>query len=131
MEIITSILLIAVYLALTAFLVYLIFFLRGLLISIKNIDKNIKESSEQLSLTHEKFRKIIDEVSILSRNINSEVEKLSSAIDAFKETAEDYKRIKDKIVNTIEEPIDELKSNARAIIKGIRVFFQTLFKRTD
>jgi len=130
-EIITSILLIAVYLALTAFLVYLIFFLRGLLISIKNIDKNIKESSEQLSLTLEKFRKIIDEVSILSRNINSEVEKLSSAIDAFKETAEDYKRIKDKIVNTIEEPIDELKSNARAIIKGIRVFFQTLFKRTD
>jgi uncharacterized protein YoxC len=130
-ELITSILLVVVYLALTAFLIYLIFFLKGLLTSLRNIEQNIAESSKQLNSTLEHFKETLDEVTILSRSIKSEVEQLGSALEAFKETADDYKRIKDKIVNTIEEPIDELQSNARAIVKGIRVFFQTLFRRSN
>lgn len=131
MELLTSILLAVVYLALAAFLIYLSFFLRGLLIFIKEIGKDLSETTKQLRNTFEHLRQTLDEISILSRSIKSDIDKLNSAFDAVKETAEDYKRIKDKIVNTIEEPIDELQSNARAIIKGIRVFFQTLFRRSE
>ncbi|MGB9665130.1 MAG: hypothetical protein ACPL25_09485 [Ignavibacteria bacterium] len=131
MEIITSVLIILVYLTLMSFLVYLIFFLKGLSSSIKNIEKNIADSSNQLNSTLEHFKYTLDEVSNLSKSIQSELEQLSSTLEVFKETAKDYKRIKDKVVSTIEEPIDELHSNARALVKGIRVFFQTLFKRSQ
>lgn len=131
MELLLNILLVLVYLSICGFLIYFIFFLKDLLRSIKNIDKNISESVTNLNQVLEKFQVTLEDLSNLSRNINSEINQISSTLEPFKETARDYKRIKDKVVNTIEEPIDELQSNARAILKGIRVFFQTLFRRTD
>lgn len=131
MELLLNILLVLVYLSISGFLIYFIFFLKDLLKSVKNIDKNISDSVNNLNQVLEKFQVTLEDLSNLSRNINSELNQISSTLEPFKETARDYKRIKDKVVNTIEEPIDELQSNARAILKGIRVFFQTLFKRSQ
>lgn len=130
MELFLNILLVLVYLSISGFLIYFIFFLKDLLKSIKNIDRNISESVNKLNQVLEKFQNTLEDLSTLSKNINSQINYLSSTLEPFKETARDYKRIKDKVVNTIEQPIDELQSNARALLKGIKVFFQTLFRRS-
>ncbi len=130
MELLLNIFLVIVYLSISAFLVYFIFFLKDLLNSIKNIDKNISETIGNLNQVLDNFNSTLTDVSTLSKNLNSELTSLSETLEPIKETARDYKRIKDKVVNTIEEPIDEIQSNARAILKGIKVFFQTLFRRS-
>lgn len=104
--------------------------MKNLLGSIKNIDRNISQSAENLNRALDKLQVTLDDFSNLSRRIQLEINQISSALEPLKETARDYKRIKDKVINTIEEPIDELQSNAKALIKGIRVFFQTLFRRS-
>lgn len=130
MELLLNILLVLVYLSISGFLIYLIFFLKNLLGSIKNIDRNISQSAENLNRALDKLQITLDDFSHLSRRIQLEINQISSTLEPLKETARDYKRIKDKVINTIEEPIDELQSNAKALIKGIRVFFQTLFRRS-
>lgn len=130
MELFLKILLVLVYLSVSGFLIYFIFFLKDLLKSVKNIDNNISETVNKLNQVLEKFQITLEDLSTLSKNLNSEINQISSTLEPFKETARDYKRIKDKVLNTIEEPIDELQSNARALFKGIRVFFQTLFRRS-
>lgn len=130
MELLLNIFLVIVYLTISAFLIYLIFFLKDLLNSVKNIDKNINEAVDNLNQVLKNFNSTLSDISTLSKNLNSEITNLSGTLEPIKETARDYKRIKDKVVNTIEEPIDEIHSNARAILKGIKVFFQTLFRRS-
>ncbi len=131
MELLLNILLILVYLSISGFLFYSIYFLRKLIKTINNIDQNISETATNLNGALDQLKITLNDLSNLSNNINSEISQISSTLETFKETARDYKRIKDKVVNIVEEPIDELQSNARAVLKGIRVFFQTLFRRSE
>jgi len=126
-----SILLGLVYLALIALLLYFIYFLKRLLTTTKEIERKICEVSEEVKPALRKLESSLDQISHLTKRIDSEIETIHDSISAFTDTARDYKRIKDKIVSVIEEPVDELQSKSKAFITGIRVFFQTLFRRND
>lgn len=131
MELLLNILLILVYLSISGVLIYSIYFLKNLLKTIKNLDQNVSETVNNLNGALDQLKITLNDLSNLSNNINSEISQISTTLETFKETARDYKRIKDKVVNIVEEPIDELQSNARAVLKGIRVFIQTLFRRSE
>lgn len=124
-----NILLGLVYVVLVVFFIYLIYFLREFLKSIKKIELKIGETSEEIKPVLEKLNSSLEQISQLTKRVEFEIAEIHNSISAFTETAKDYKRLKDKIVSVIEEPVDELQSTSKAFITGLRVFIRTLFNR--
>ncbi|MBU2446814.1 MAG: hypothetical protein KJ666_14750 [Bacteroidetes bacterium] len=126
MEILLSILQAVLFVVLILFILYLTYLLRGVAKSVKAIEIDVGEISQKAKPVLENLESLTSRINNISSTIEEQVATVKDAVGLVKETFDDVERIKNKVRSAIEDPIDEFLSTRNAIIKGVRVFWQTL-----
>jgi uncharacterized protein YoxC len=128
-ELLLIILQAVLFVVLILFIVYLTFLLKKVVESVKAIETDVNAISEKAKPVLENLESLTGRINNISSTFDEHVVIVKDAAGLVKETFDDLERIKNKVLSTIEVPIDEFVSTKNAIIKGFRVFWQTLLDR--
>ncbi|MEZ4692173.1 MAG: hypothetical protein R3A12_19245 [Ignavibacteria bacterium] len=86
-----------------------------------HFSKDFSDVKPKLVDTIEKVNYLADNLSVVVRNVNDNIEVLGTVVDKVKDTADNIIEFEQKIQNTIEPPVDTLNT-ITAVSVGVKTF---------
>jgi predicted PurR-regulated permease PerM len=119
----------AVVLVLSAVLcLALIFYLGRITKSVKQLQDNITELSGKLSPLISSLSELSSKLYEISNEASNQIDASKRIVSNVKEQVDKYVELGDKIRLGIEDPVDKILSNFKAIANGVSTFFNHLKK---
>ncbi len=127
MEISTSVAVIAGLFLLNT--VFLVLFLIKAFKAFTEAQKFLETARMQLTPISHDITRIATEIKGILNTVQKELDKVGESLDHVKETARNLKEFERMIEERIQEPLLELTAFLSALVKGGRIFWQTLFRK--
>jgi uncharacterized protein YoxC len=120
-EILTVVQIIAL-ISLSALAIASIFFVKNILSSIRNIEKDVNLLVSKASPVFENLSAITHRVNSMTESIETQINDVLYSINSLKEIISDVVRFEKRIQRRVEEPVLDAVSFFSALIKGVKTF---------
>jgi len=127
MDISTSVMLIAGLLLLST--IFLVVFLVKAFKTFSEAQKLLETARLQLTPISHDVTRITTEVRGILTSVQKDLDKVGDSLDHVRDTTRNLKEFEYMIQERIQEPLLEITTLLSALIKGGRVFWQTLFRK--
>jgi uncharacterized protein YoxC len=124
-EILTIVQIIAL-LSLSALAIASIYFVKHILSSIRNIEKDVNLLVNKASPVLENISTITQRVNSMTESIETQINEVLNSINSLKEIINDVVKFEKRIQRRVEEPVLDAVSFFTAIIKGVKTFILRL-----
>ncbi|MCB0729123.1 MAG: hypothetical protein KDD00_16770 [Ignavibacteriae bacterium] len=125
-QLLTNIVVILLFGGILLVLINLIKNLKKLNKKVESFSKDFSDVKPKLVDTIEKVNYLADNLSVVVRNVNDNIEVLGTVVDKVKDTADNIIEFEQKIQNTIEPPVMDTLNTITAVSVGVKTFFDAL-----
>ncbi len=123
---ILDILTILLLLSASALCIYLIYFLKNFISSLKEIERNIKDFNSKVTPLLESYTELSKNLNSISESAKEQVNVSKNIVYEVKSRVDKILELEEKVRGGIEEPVYSLINNLSAISNGVNAFWKTL-----
>jgi hypothetical protein len=124
-EILTVVQIIAL-LSLSTLAIALIFFVKNILTSIRNIEKDVNLLINKAAPIFENLSAIAERINTMTESIETQINGVLYSFNSLKEIINDVIRFEKRIQQRVEEPVLDAVSFFSALIRGVKTFIYRL-----
>ncbi len=108
--------------------IYLIFAIKKIIASFRNIEKDINLITSKATPVFDNLSRTAQRIDQVTTNIEKQIDGVIYSINSIKKIADDVVAFEQKIQRRIEEPILDTVSFFGAIVKGVKAFIERMKK---
>lgn len=125
-QLLTNIIVITLFAGILFVLISLVKYVKKLSVKVDSFSKDLSEVKPKLFETIDKVNFLADSLTIVTKNVNNNIDVLGTVVDKVKDTADSIIEFEQKIQNTVEPPVMDTLNTITAVSIGVKTFFDRL-----
>lgn len=109
----------------SALCIALIIYLNRITKSIKNIESDIKEYSNEIKPLLESTTNLSEKFNLLTAQANEQADVIKNIIGDIKDHIDKILSLEEKLRKGVEEPVTDVVKNLSAVVNGVNTFWNT------